>query len=462
MTPAHSRTGVAIITALVLILTLTAMAATITSLTVTGLQQQEYRKDTVSILMSAESGLNMGIAHLQQNYGSLVGPGGDLDVTDTSKTQITVPLSNYADASLDPGTMINGTMIDVTVQYQFRDTVDTSSFLISSTATVGEASDPANYRRTRVEATVMPIPQEVFDNAMLALEGYDFTGSAGADSWNSNDTTTWPNGYVAGGASGGFGDLASEGDISEGNGTFFDHVYDNRELPLPFFDYESQKAGAGSLTPIGDGAGLVSNTYVGSMPSNTLTLSAGSYSCTAIDLGNQHYIEVTGAVEIYVDKHIVFAPKSGDVVIKYTGGTLKLYQGDYTGTESSFDNNGGILGDATPVGGNNWSSVKANPQNLIVFTEYKGTMQMNGNGLTAAVFFAPEATIKFNGTFDFFGSVIAKRFDSKVGNSDDPGKVNGSFTFHYDENLKDLDLGLTARLLIQGWRSFNLGVGHRD
>lgn len=464
------RRGVAIITTMVLIITLVAMSATLTKLTVSGMTQQEYRADTTTLLLSAESGVNLAIAHLQQNYTSLLAPGGDLDLDDPNKDMIVVPLADYADADLDPSAMINGHTLDVSIAYQQRNTEKDSVFLITSTASDGAADEPGHYRRTVVETTVAPIPQQVFDNAMLAIEGYAFTGNAGADSWDSASGD-----FDTAAPSGGFGDLASEGDITTGSSTTFDNVYDNREFPLPVFDYQTEKNSAGALTPIGGGDGVVDNAWVG----GSHTLTSGAYSCTAIDLSGNNHLVIDGEVSIFVDEHVILNPNNNDRIIQYVHplgsapnqtdpptdpplapSVLSIYQGDYTGTDSSFDNNGGFIGDVEKTGGSGQHFTASSfPANFRVLTEYSGLMTMNGNGHTSGIFFAPQATVKFNGTFNFYGSVVAQRFDTSLSGGTQSGKVNGTFDFHYDESLAELDLDTSVSILITGWRTYNLGAG---
>lgn len=462
----HARRGSALMVAMVLIITLTALTVSMTNVTVMGVNEQVKRYDKVSLLLSAESAVNLAISDLQQNYASRVAT--ELPADKNPASPFHSP--DEKDWTFEPdlealfgaGTL-NGVQLDARITRLNTDASDPDliAYLVEGTATVGEPDDPMTYRRTRVECTLMPAPQTSFKQAMLAVEGYSFQGAATTDSWDSSVDH-----FGSGAGNGNEGDLASEGDINvQKPDNVNGEVIDNSDFPLPRFDYDDQLAAAGSLTlinPSGGAPGILDDGYVTSQPAKTLILKEADspYHASEVALSGTGTVRVEGAVELYVDGSINVSGSKTTLFIDYqdSASRLKIYQRDYSDsstTDSSWDNNGGILGSATPAPGNKNNDPKyfAYPDQLMIMTEYQGNFKMNGNGVFSGVFFAPWATVRFNGTFNFFGSIIAKSFDNQV---------NGTFNFHYDENLANLDLDLTARLVMVGWRTFDLGYNYSD
>jgi len=169
-------------------------------------------------------------------------------------------------------------------------------------------------------------------------------------------------------------------------------------------------------------------------------------------LGSNNGITFTpGAViKLYVD---------GPVAIKHdwaipAGVTVQIFQNNYDSTLGSTTINGNIS-----VGNNR------NPSSFQFYSLYDGSIpdpdtkqtidfKLNGSATFGGVIFAPYATFMLNGTFDFFGALIADSFKDTA----DLGKVNGSFSFHYDESLTSIKIPFPPSLVIVGWRSFPVGL----
>lgn len=75
--------------------------------------------------------------------------------------------------------------------------------------------------------------------------------------------------------------------------------------------------------------------------------------------------------------------------------------------------------------GNGISNPTYNPADLQILYAGTGTIKIAGNGASAAIVYAPNATADFKGNASFFGSVIANQL-LDVGNG----------AIHYDMRLK--------------------------
>lgn len=487
MRTAASRQGTALITATVLIVTMTFLAAAMTSLSVAGLKSQVDRTEKVRLMMSTETGLNCALTWLQLEYDSQIDDDSispDLPL-DQIGYDIDLNLNALQIGTFNPGN-INGIANSCTITRigvsPTNDLANDAIFLIEVIGAQGNADDANNYQRQVIEASFSPVSSDIFTQSLAAIEGYNFMGSADTDSWDSTGGA-----YTSGGA-GLEGDVASEGDISLSGGatvngvsddaaaTAAGYIQDNVEIPLPSFDYEAQLASASITTYPNGGTALnpepIDEAFIDGLATIDgitgnkvfdLTSGGSPYRVSQITIGPGYELRVDGVVEIFVDGLIAINPSSMESSIIYLNSpnsSLRIYQSDYDEAadgETSWDNNGGVIGEGNPDSLPVWTSMDAHPENLIVMTEYNGTLQMNGNGVFAGVFFAPNATIKFNGTFDFFGSVLAQAFATKpLSGPDEQGKVNGSFNFHYDENLANLDLDLTPRLVMLSWRTYTL------
>ncbi len=193
---------------------------------------------------------------------------------------------------------------------------------------------------------------------------------------------------------------------------------------------------------------------------SSTTFEAGTYRYSAIALQSTEQLTIKGAVKIYVDGPVSLAPKKtvNPIVYADAAARLTLIQNDYkladhpewTGIDNSIDqmNGGEAIGDI------------AKPERLLYISAYSGEMTFNGGAQFGGVLYLPNATLKLNGNFDFYGSVIADAFATKtLTGDDDQGKVMGTFSFHYDENLSKLKLPLPARIGVVGWYTNNPVVG---
>jgi hypothetical protein len=311
-------------------------------------------------------------------------------------------------------------------------------YFIRAWATRGSASDVNTWRTKRVELLFVPYPDEVFVRAMFAHRGYDFQGDAKTDSWDSSTGPYDPS------TPGSHGDLGSEGDIyvqkpSNVNGKIDDFI----NFPLPLVEYDS-------TLPLESPDILASS----------ITLEAGTYHYAAINLQEPVQLTLNGAVTIYVDGPIAISggKKFNPLIYATPTAKLTIIQNDYDA--DAHPEWSGIDNSLDTVNGTEAIGDPAKPGNLVIISACTGAMTLNGNGVFGGVLYMPNATLKLNGTFDFYGSVIAEAFASKVLSADDEqGKINGTFSFHYDEQLSKLKLPLPARIGVVGWFTSNAAVG---
>lgn len=460
-----ARRGSALVIVAVTMVLLLSLATVLTERTVSGLQDESRRKDDLLLIMASESAANQGLTYLQTNWTLLDArktagaidtkpntiDSMDLDITKEVASLYTAPTINGRPLSihwsyLGERTVVKGTD-PVTGVSRFNvvpsgtaGSTDQDVYLVTATATAGRDASgkvmDANRLRTRtVQLLFVPYPQNVFVRAMFSHSGFDFQGSATTDSW---DSATGSYGGTLG-AQGKKGDIGSEGDIDVLKPTnVYGSINPNLTFPLPPVVYEPTAA------------------YVpGGALDYSTTLTTGEYRATYVNLSAGDVLTINGTVNLYVDGPISMATKSngsnptGNVLVYATPTSrLTIFQDDYdpanaawSSLQSSWDINAGdVMGNID------------NPSSFLVISAFSGDMKLNGNAKFGGVLYAPNATLQMNGTFDFLGAVISDAFASKsLSGVDEMGKVNGNFSFHYDEQLANLLLPLPPRLGVVGW-----------
>lgn len=460
----HSRRGSAMVIAALLIFILGSLAISLTETTVGNLKGEQRRTEDLALAMASESAANIALDHLQRN-------------SDLLKTELTPELKKAqlpTKADLDaakPNSELTGTMgiaqvhglaigarwcyigqraviktyVDGLPRLEIvaigtPDSMTQDVYFVRAWATRGSSQDVNTWRTRRVEMLFVPYPQEVFVRAMFAHKGYDFQGDAETDSWDSTAGAYDP------AAPNRNGTLGSEGDIyvqKPSNIGGEQNINDFINFPLPPVDYDDS-------LPLETPDILTAST----------TFDAGTYRYSAIHLASDGQLTIKGAVKIYVDGPISLAPKKTVNPIVYADASSRLtfIQNDYkasehpewSGIDNSIDqmNGGESIGDITK------------PERLMFISAYTGEITFNGGAQFGGVLFMPNATLKLNGNFDFYGSVIADAFATKaLTGADDQGKVMGTFSFHYDESLSKLKLPLPARIGVVGWFTNNAIVG---
>jgi hypothetical protein len=331
-------------------------------------------------------------------------------------------------------------------------------FLVFTTAVVGDLkNDPNHYERRMVQAVISTSPTKVFNQCMYAESGYTVTGSAGTDSWAGPGTTystasgaisTWP-------ADRQKGDISSGGSITVGGAAkIAGKVTPNTQVPLPQLVYSvpagySEKNAITSSTtlstvPGGNANDPISGQRITAYHASTVT---GNLTIDASGGSGTVYLYVDGPINFNT---LTFNPKS-TTTTSQTDPKLVIVQNNYDpslGPTAFTPNN---YGDVTQIGNGNNPDFVANPERLTIMSNYASDISMNANGQMAAVIFAPYANIKMKGTFNFFGSIIADSFDSRV---------NGTFNFHYDNNLGNIALPVAPQITASGWNTFAMTLGN--
>lgn len=458
----HSRRGSALVIATMMVVILGGLAISLTETTVSGLKGEHRRTDDLALAMAAESAANIALDHLQRNSGLLK--------TELSAAQKAIELPTKDDVDAGKSNCDISTAMGIArvhgmpvgarwcyigqravvkkyvdglprlevVPIGTPDSMTQDVYYIRAWSTQGNEQDVSSWRTRRVELLFVPYPQEVFVRAMFAHNGYDFQGDADTDSWDSTLGAYDPT------KPGSKGDLGSEGDIyvqkpTNVNGAIDDFI----NYPLPPVEFDESLP---HETP--------------AILSGNVTLSAGTYRYEAVNLQEPDQLTLNGAVTIYVDGPVAISggKKFNPIVYGSSAAKLTIIQNNYDPAAhpewSAIDN------EIDTVNGSEAIGDIANPSRFVYISAFDGQLSFNGTGQFGGVLFMPNATLKLNGTFEFYGSVIADTFASKdLTGADQQGKVNGTFSFHYDENLSKLKLPLPARIGVVGWFTTNPVVG---
>lgn len=468
MLPARQhRRGSAMVIAAVLIFILGSLAITLTETTVSNFKGEQRRADDLALAMAAESAANIALDHLQRNSSMLK--------SDLEPSLRAAQLPNMADVdAAKPNAELTGTMgvdrvhgmaigarwcyvgqravIKVVeadmprlkvVSIGTPDSMTQDVYFIRAWATAGTSDDVATWRTRRVEMLFVPYPQEVFVRAMFAHKGYDFQGNATTDSWDSASGTYDP------ATANRNGSLGSEGDIyvqKPDNIGGEQNIHDFINFPLPPVEFDT-------TIPLESPDILDVTTTLDATSSD-------KYRFSAIDMEKTDVLTVKGAVTVYVDGPVRFAPNKTVAPIVYADASsrLTIIQNDFQPSQNPAWS--GIDNTLDQMNGGESFGDPAHPSRLLFISAYSGECTFNGGAQFGGVLYMPNATLKMNGTFDFYGSVIAEAFASKeLTGEDAQGRVNGTFSFHYDESLSKLKLPLPSRIGVVGWYTSNPVVG---
>lgn len=461
MHPSPTRRGAALLVSSIAVITIAGLAISLTNLTISRFDEQKRRQSQVDLLAATESAANETLAWLRANSTvqdrlkllMVSSPGYPTAEQSTSSVLVSTRLPSglpevYPDlaaganganaAGLRNGCTVVTKVIKVASNDSPSDWDGSERFIVYTTATSGDPTRPDSIRRLRVENVITAISEDVprditnsvpspaypFTRGLFSINGYNFSGNADTDSWNSDPDgdgvhTAYvaPSSYTIGGPNS-HGDIGSNGVLGAG-------AYDTNKIhgvatpdakaTLPTVTYNPPTSGYSALTTITNNASIA-----GSGTGNTI------YRIPSINQGNNKSLTITGTgtVVIYVDG--VF--NVGDINFA-AGSTAKLiiYQNDVGGKGASFNSQ------------NNVGDPK-DPSRFLYVTAFSGTgsneMKLNGGAKFSGVVLAPHAGIKFNGNSDFYGSFVAKDFS---------GSVNGNFSFHYDEGLAAMSWGTVMK-----------------
>jgi hypothetical protein len=456
------RSGFAIVAATFVMVVLIALATTLSDITVSSTRQTQARGADSILSVTTESVANLAFSHLQ-NLTDLdnelnraqVGTH-DSELTDNVGTLGVSGAGTTTLNGLDQrvtwkclGTMtvpILGENENLAV-YRIDATVGAGgpAKLYNSDGSENPIEDVNRYRRRRVEAIFIRYPSSYFKQAMFARNGFEYKGAATTDSWNSGDGTS-AYGSTAHGSN---GDLSSEGLVvvqkpENVQGDANSYV----KLPIPPLNYQVP----GGATSLGAYATVKNSPPTWGAFGTTSVFHATSFTVKAETIN----ITPGAKVDIYVD---TFLRLETDWVIPMSPDPAKptevrIFQNDYDSA----------LG-GTSINGNITLGCTQRPRSFQIYSLYDGResgvadqtpwdWSMNGTAVFGGTVFAPYLSMKLNGGADMYGSIICESFRD----NNELGKVNGSFSFHYDESLGDIPLPFPPTLVVVGWRSLDLGL----
>ncbi len=472
--PIPGRAGVALIMSVIAVTLLMAISFALSAGSVANMQQQSMRKSQISLQIAADSAANEAILWMSTTTGlstiqnlpasptvvtnAQIGSTGTYN-PETFNTNVQTLYNTTASAVIDSSTTsIYGTTLasggsaisepgwgvnlrnSCTVNAKIVCLATTASgdsfpdgnerYLVLVTAQMGNASTGANtYMRRRVVTLMSASATHVFSKDMYAVAGYDVGGNAGTDSWPGPPAVYVP--ADAGNVAMGYdnGDVASGGTVTTSGSSNVDGtITSNVSMALPSFTY----APPSSATALG----AVSSTTTLTGPT---TVRMTSFSADLVISGS-------GTVNLYCD-----GPFNANSITFSSGSTAScvIMQNSYS---SALGGSGmslkSVVGDVSSSGGH----YTANPARLEYITNAALGFSMNGNGMMAAVVYAPYCTFAMKGTFQFFGSIVGDSFG---------GKVNGTFNFHYDNALANLSLPLNVQLASTMWNSYTVSAGQQ-
>lgn len=459
-----TRQGSAFIVVVAVMVLLLSLSTILTDVTISDFKGSERRKDQVALLVSAESLGNLSINFLQ-NLPNL-----DNELTAVKGRNINVPAMDITSGV--SGLAINDTAFHlsgdvgggsgrqtlngfstrvawahhgtVTVPW-FGQTRTTDVYRVVATIADGGPARIMNadgtenpithinrYRRERVEIMFVPMPNAVFQQAMYARKGYEFKGSASTDSWNSN------NGAVtyASSATGSQGDLSSSGSILvQKREDVKGEVNPNITMPVPTLTYNPSSAA----------------TVLPNLGQSNFEFVTGTYRAVDWKSANGKNVSVAAGavVTLYVDGPIQLEDFTVPTSARFT-----IWQNNYNRNLGTTTINGGrTIGNINYPGSFIWISLF---DGLIPDASATTSIEckLTGGADLGGVMVWPYASFHLNGSFNFYGAILAESFRDK----NDLGLVNGNYKFHYDESLANLSIPLPPTLVVVGWRALPLSL----
>ena len=444
-----TRKGSAFIMVVAVLVILMSLSIALTDTTVSASQESGRRKDEVALSATAESMTNLAMRHLQgASFATAkANPTTRYDISAQVKTLAQKDILSYL-GGLAGGTgreTTNG--MDVQATWGLHGSYDgmvrggekTDIYRLLVTASDngparlynadGSMKDVANinkYRRQRIEVLFTTQSTYYFSRALYAYDSYDVSGTANTDSWDSQAPAAIPYAPTRNTHN---GDVESGGQLNVRGSGNVDGT-PRSDVPLPISDLVFNPPSDANRTAI-------------------VTTSTKSYSAAPLASGNY----LVSALRITSDTSQVTFADASTVTIYVDGPielsanwpisprcTVTLYQNDFSGADAMNVNlnNRTSIGCPTNPGAFRWVSMS--PCTIQNF---------NGGSSVGGVFFWPYATIKnMNGNAEFYGSMICKSLTDRM---------NGGYSFHYDDSLARVSLPLPPALVVVGWRSFPVG-----
>ncbi len=289
---------------------------------------------------------------------------------------------------------------------------------IEATGYAPSAAQPEGARKVRV---VVKRDSSPFDYALFSDSTLTMTmdGNARTNSYNSangtNPSTFDSHGHIGGNSNISLGGNASAwGNATPGPGctvSLGGNAYvtgsttsASSTMSLPAINTTSWPTGSSPLTVNGN---------------NTVTLTAGTYAYTSINVTDNGILVLDGNVKLYVNGGVSV---DGNGVVSISNNVNLCMTGNLS------------------ISGNGFSNTSHLPSNLMIYSTGNSAV-FSGNAHLYGTLYAPSAAINLAGNGDLYGSVI--------GNS---VSMTGNGNIHYDEALKNVTTILPGTYSVATWQ----------
>lgn len=362
--PKGKNGGIALISVLGLISTLSILSISLIALTLTELKSAERYENRLVAFHQADGAIDQTIVNLRINKLFAGIPSTGYLVDRTAGIYLTVVTPSLTNPNI---------------------------FTILSTGSVGAAVDAYGFQQRQISAIVDMTPPAGSGSGIFSNGAIQISGNAVIDSYDSregpyNPLTAGSEGNVGtNSTSPGFvvqitGNVRVEGDLTigpGGNPATATQITGNAVIT-------GATSAASALTPMTPVSIPSSLTNAGPLTvngQNTVTLGAGTYYFSSIDISGGGKLNVTGAATVYV---------AGDVSIA----------GDGIATASNL------------------------PTNLTINVQGARNVSISGDGEFFGKVYAPQSSISVSGNGDLYGALIGDTFSD-----------SGNGNIHYDVAL---------------------------
>lgn len=362
--PKRNNNGIALISVLGLISTLSILSVSLIALTLMELQSAERYENRMVAFHQADGAVDETLVNLRMDR-SFAG----------------LSITNYATGRT------SGTYFTIVTQSLTNPNV----YTIASTGTVGAAVGAYGFQQRQISAIVDMTPQAGSGSGIFSNGAIQISGNAVIDSYDSregpyNSLTAGSEGNVGtNSTSPGFvvqitGNVRVEGDLTigpGGNPATATQVTGNATIT----GTTTAASALVPMTPVSIPSSLTNSGPLTVNGQNTVTLGAGTYYFSSIDISGGGKLNVTGAATVYV---------AGDVSIA----------GDGVATASNL------------------------PTNLTINVQGSRNVSISGDGDFFGKVYAPQSSISVSGNGDLYGALIGDTFSD-----------SGNGNIHYDVAL---------------------------
>lgn len=378
--PKGKNGGIALISVLGLISTLSILSISLIALTLTELKSAERYENRLVAFHQADGAIDQTIVNLRTNKLFAGIPSTGYLVDRTSGIYLTVVTPSLTNPNI---------------------------FTILSTGSVGAAADAYGFQQRQISAIVDMTPQAGSGSGIFSNGAIQISGNAVIDSYDSregpyNPLTAGSEGNVGtNSTSPGFvvqitGNVRVEGDLTigpGGNPATATQITGNATIT----GTTTAASALTPMTPVSIPSSLTNSGPLTVNGQNTVTLGAGTYYFSSIDISGGGKLNVTGAATIYV---------AGDVNVS----------GDGIATASNL------------------------PTNLTINVQGSRNVSVSGDGDFFGKVYAPQSSISVTGNGDLYGALIGDTFSD-----------SGNGNIHYDIALGSASGGQATSNELRAW-----------